>query len=214
MSPRTSRPDLRQRKAEEILHAAAAVFAELGYRRTRMIDVAERAGVGKGTIYEYFRTKEELFLAIFEGYVENAMVQAEDAAGHSTDPVSALRAFAESTFAELRRMLALYPLTLEFWAAAAGSEFADRVSTEFRSLYRRYGDEVAAMIRAGVEAGYFAADVPVDHVARVLVGAIDGIYLQAWFDDEFAAEEAGAAFVEIVLRGLAAPNPPTPSEES
>lgn len=212
MSPRPARPDLRERRKTEILHAAAGVFAECGYRRTRMADVATRAGVGKGTIYEYFRTKEELFLAIFDSYVEEAMATAQAAAEECSDPVDALRAFFASTFSAAREMLPLYPLTLEFWAAAAGSEFSERMRQDFFELYRRYGEVVAEMIRAGVESGELSPTVPALAVARVLVGAIDGIFLQAWFDEEFDAEAAGASFLEVVLRGIAAdasPNPPS-----
>ena len=48
------------------VEAACAVFAEKGYASTRVAEIAERAGVGKGTVYEYFSSKEELLFAVFE----------------------------------------------------------------------------------------------------------------------------------------------------
>lgn len=60
-------PPRRRRKEErpsEILAAAIAVFSEKGFSAARLEDVAERAGVAKGTIYLYFATKEELFEAV------------------------------------------------------------------------------------------------------------------------------------------------------
>jgi len=214
MTPRPSRPDLRQRKAEAIVHAAASVFAESGLRRARISDIAARAGVGKGTIYEYFRNKDELFLAVFDGYVEAAMASAVAAGARSEDPVQALRAFFLATLETLDEMLPLYPLTLEFWTAAAGSELGERLGRDFRNLYRRYGDVVAEMVRAGIRARRFSAGVEPLAVARVLVGAIDGIFLQAWLDPQFDAKSAGAAFLEVMLAGLGAvPQDAVPDRE-
>ena len=58
----TDRGDKRVR----LVKAASAVFAEKGYASTRVADIAERATVGKGTVYEYFSSKEELLFAVFE----------------------------------------------------------------------------------------------------------------------------------------------------
>ena len=62
----TVRPD----KRERITEAAIAVFAEKGYRSSRVSDVAQAAGVADGTIYLYFKNKEDLLLSIFEEKME------------------------------------------------------------------------------------------------------------------------------------------------
>lgn len=70
--PKVSRPKFRRRKEErpgEITRAALAAFAEKGYDGTRVTDVARRAGVSKGLLYLYFRTKEELFKAVVKSVV-------------------------------------------------------------------------------------------------------------------------------------------------
>ena len=58
-------------KQRAILEAALQVFAEKGVAGTKIAEVAQRAGVGKGTIYEYYRSKEDLFFAVFEKYVDD-----------------------------------------------------------------------------------------------------------------------------------------------
>ena len=55
----------REEKRDSLVKAAASVFASQGFSRARIADIAEAADVGKGTIYEYFDSKEELFLAVF-----------------------------------------------------------------------------------------------------------------------------------------------------
>ena len=59
-------PDLEARRKAEILAAAAAAFAELGFAGTQVQTIADRLGVGNGTVYRYFPTKEALFLAAVE----------------------------------------------------------------------------------------------------------------------------------------------------
>jgi AcrR family transcriptional regulator len=69
------RPDERPK---ELLEAAITIFAERGYRKTRLEEVAEAAGVTKGTIYYYFDTKEELLLRAVEHYQQQWLMQMED----------------------------------------------------------------------------------------------------------------------------------------
>jgi AcrR family transcriptional regulator len=66
------KPRFRRRKEDrpqEITDAALAAFAEKGYAATRITDVAKRAGVSKGLLYLYFKTKEELFKAVIKSFV-------------------------------------------------------------------------------------------------------------------------------------------------
>src|SRR3982751_3717437 len=65
MQKRERRPEQRP---HELLDAALVVFAERGYRNTRLDDVAEAAGVTKGAIYHYFDTKEDLLRSVIEHY--------------------------------------------------------------------------------------------------------------------------------------------------
>ena len=213
MTPRPRRPDLRARRAAEIIQAAAEVFAEKGYQGARVIDVARRAGIGKGTVYEYFHNKQELFLAVFDWYVEGVLEAGLAAVEPGGAPSRALRRLVEEMLAATAELLHLYPLTLELWAAAAGSEFGERLNQEFRDLYRRYGDTVAGLIREGVASGDFAPSVDAQATARVLVGALDGLFLQAWLDPGFDAPAAGRAFLDVLLGGLAAPAGEAPETE-
>ncbi len=61
----TPPPIDKDEKKIKILKAAMDVFAEKGFHTARMADVAEIAEIGKGTIYEYFRSKEDLFMELF-----------------------------------------------------------------------------------------------------------------------------------------------------
>ena len=58
----------RSKKKEQIIEAAARVFARSGYSNAVVADIALQANIGKGTVYEYFKSKEDLFFAVFEWF--------------------------------------------------------------------------------------------------------------------------------------------------
>jgi len=205
MTPRPARPDLKDRKARAIVEAAAHVFAERGFRASRVADVAERAGIGKGTVYEYFRSKEELFLAVFEAFGVGSLDAVAAQLGPPPDSALAyIRRFADVVLPICQESLYLFPLTMEFWSAAATPEFRDRLMDEFRALYAGYRTVLAGVIRKGQSAGEIRADVDPDKMASAVFGALDALFLQAWFDPEFDAVAAGKHFVDVTLRGMAA----------
>ena len=87
MSPKIVDKEL---KKMEILHAAIKVFASKGIPNTKMIDIAREAGIGKGTIYEYFRSKKEIIQETFQAFLQELDQVEEDADTRETDPFSRL----------------------------------------------------------------------------------------------------------------------------
>lgn len=77
-------------KREEILKAAAGVFARRGYHRTLVDEVSRAAGVGKGTVYRYFRDKEDLFFSIIDQGIDRLISSMEGAARSGDLPSSSL----------------------------------------------------------------------------------------------------------------------------
>lgn len=80
-----------EERRREILEAAAVVFADLGYRCTDMDRIAEEAGVGKGTVYRFFPSKETLFLATVEKAVDDLSEYVNRAVDSLEDPLEQLR---------------------------------------------------------------------------------------------------------------------------
>jgi AcrR family transcriptional regulator len=95
------RPDDR---THELLEAALQVFARNGYRNTRLEEVAEAAGVTKGTIYHYFDTKEELLLSVVEHYQTLAFGRVEDVLRDDRLPASTrIRLLVRKMFSDRER---------------------------------------------------------------------------------------------------------------
>ena len=83
MSPRTKEQneEIREERRQVILNAALELFAENGYHSTPISAIAKKAGVSKGLIYNYFKSKEEILLVLYEQYIDlisNLMDQNKD----------------------------------------------------------------------------------------------------------------------------------------
>ena len=80
----------KEQKRRLIVEASLRVFASNGYEATRTIDIAKEAGIGKGTIYEYFRSKDEIVEAIFEYLFFNYEQHLQQLTQESKPPVEAI----------------------------------------------------------------------------------------------------------------------------
>jgi AcrR family transcriptional regulator len=89
---RTKTPELDQR----ILDAAAQLFAGNHFHSVRMEDISAEADVGKGTLYRYFRDKEELYLALLSRAAEQIQERIHDVTARERDPVAQLEALTET----------------------------------------------------------------------------------------------------------------------
>ena len=186
-----------------ILAAAARVFAEKGYAATRIIEVARTAQVGKGTIYEYFSSKETLFFAVFESMMAGSqatIVRATE--GLAGDFATRLEALSEQIVATWLDDIQMYALVMEFWSATASSPGRDRFKASFLTGYKALRRVVGDLIRQGQADGEVRADCDVEAVAAALVGIWDALLLQAWLDPEFDALATSRGFIGVVLRGL------------
>ena len=205
----------KQQKKELIINAAARVFARKGFKGTVMADIAAQAEIGKGTIYEYFETKEDLFFAVFEWFIQElARGSTVEASALSASVRERLEAFSNSTMEALTGMKDLFPLSMEFWAATVSAQGRERFLDTFRRTYRDFRRLIASMIREGVERGEFRPGLDPESVAAFLVGAWDGLLLQTWFDQSFDPAATARAFMSALMKGLALPQESKSSQRS
>jgi len=152
-------------KREAILRAAISVFAHSGYFNSKVADIAREAGVADGTVYLYFKSKEDILHSIFDRSVEEA---ARKQVAEVTDPKEKLRQIA---FLHLERLGADRDLAVVFQVELRGStkfmeEFSAAGFAEYLSLIRSTFEE-------GQHAGIFRADLNAKVVAKILFGALD-----------------------------------------
>lgn len=192
-------------KRLQILESAAAQFARKGYEATLMDDVASAAGVSKGSLYDYFKNKEDLFYAVFEWFQGRLLEASVAQAGDKMGARERLVAFAEASVGALVSQINLYPVTLEIWAAAAKAGTRKRFAKAMRKLYEGYRREVVALIRTAQEQGEIKPGVEPEILASVLIGAVDGLLLQYWLDPAFDAKAWVGAFLLNLFDGIGTP---------
>ena len=186
-----------------IIEAAARVFSQKGYAGTLIAEIARTAGIGKGTVYEYFNSKEDLFFAVFEWYVAQTSSEITVSLSALSGPVSdRLIAFGDGLLQPGIDLIEAFGLVMEFWAASASSQSRQRFKETFRKLYREFRGPLAALIREGIERGEFNPDIDPEPIAAALVGTWDAMMLQKWFEKEFDVLYVAHTFLQVVIRGL------------
>ncbi|NIJ40681.1 AcrR family transcriptional regulator [Parvibaculum indicum] len=192
----------RDAKRQKILEAASACFAREGYDSTSMEAVAAAAGISKGSLYDYFKNKEDLFFGVFEWFQQLIMVSAMERMGDYKDARERIMAFADASIGALLEHLALYPVSLEVWAAAAKPATRDRFSDAMKNLYASYRAELAGLIREAQAEGAIRQDIDVEATAGMLIGAVDNLALHYWLDRSFDPQAWCRAFLGSLFDGI------------
>ena len=190
----------RNEKRTRIIDAAVEVFAAKGYRSARISDIARTAGVADGTIYLYFRNKEDLLLTIFEEKMELVLKELENNLEQHSDPLERIKVFAETHFT----LLQTHP------ALAQVFQVELRQSTRFLTDYRpeplwAYLDVFEALIKEGQEAGVLRRDVDLFFTKWAFFGALDELSIQ-WVlsrkRERFQLDEAAKQLVSVFFNGI------------
>jgi TetR/AcrR family fatty acid metabolism transcriptional regulator len=155
-------------KPQQIIDAAVRVFARNGFYNSRVSDIAREAGIASGTIYLYFRTKDEILVTLFRDKMA-AFVAAlrRDIARETAPP------------AKIRRLVRLHFEVLE-----ANPDLAEVVQVELRQGHKffrgasahevsAYFDLIGSILQDGVASGAFRRDLPVKIATKMLFGAMD-----------------------------------------
>ena len=159
---------LRAGKRDAILRAATDVFAERGYFNAQVADVARAAGIAAGTVYLYFRSKDDLLVSIFERTVKERLADGRAAVAGISDPAERLRRFARLHLGMLgrdRNLAIVFQVELR-----QSIKFMERFSS---TLLREYLGQIRAAIEDGQKSGLFRKDLNATSVAKVFFGALD-----------------------------------------
>jgi len=182
-------------RRREILDAAEKVFDASGYASTTMADVAAAAGVSKGTMYNYFQSKRELFLEVFSEVFEVQQVRLTELIAAVPTAVEKLAAIMEYWAEQFERHQRLGGLILEFWATAAREKSDGEIASWFSQRYAQWRRIIAEIIDGGVQAGEIR---PQDSsiAATLLLAFVDGIAVQSILDTGLDVDEGFLAAVK------------------
>jgi len=188
-------------KRIKILKAALYLFSWKGYHRTRIREIAEHAGVGKGTIYEYFKSKEDLFTSLIT-YVLKVM---DEYAFQEVKPdmKASLKIKALVTgYLELVENMpreAIMVMT-EFWSEG----IRNHIKFDFRDTYKKYLIITRKILEEGIKKGEFKETVNVDNLSRSFLAFMDGILLHAMVfrRKEIDMKRIAEDFLDAIFKGI------------
>ena len=184
---------------EEILKAAARLFADKGYRAVTIDEIAAEIGFAKSAIYYYFRNKEEVLWRIVEEIYDSYMEMARAIRAQHLSPDEAM--------SRLIRQHVLMVIQRREWTAIFFREESE-LSPERRRLIKRrkreYDAALEAIYREGVEAGLFR-DVPAHIAVSGILGMCNSLYV--WFNDKgpVKPEEIADYYASLLAGGYELP---------
>ena len=155
-------------KRGAILRAATQVFARNGFFQSQVADVARAAGVAAGTVYLYFRSKDDLLVSLFERTMRDAIADGRAALVGIADPTERLTQIARLHLERLGRdrdLAVVFQVELR-----QSTKFMERFSSTY---LRDYLGLIRATIADGQAAGAFRRDVNPTIAAKVFFGALD-----------------------------------------
>jgi len=175
MSPKTVDKEKKRRK---ILKATIKVFSDRGISGFKMIDVAKAAGIGKGTIYEYFASKEELiagcFMAFMEDYGNFLVLELKK----ESDPKKQIMNFFGVSLRYFAKHQKEMSIIFDFWAAAVPRKHGSPLVPGIEKAYAEFKKYVSAILDDGIGQGLFRKH-DTETIALMILGLIDSLMFQA-----------------------------------
>jgi TetR/AcrR family transcriptional regulator, fatty acid metabolism regulator protein len=185
-------------KPQQIIDAAVRVFARNGFYNSRVSDIAREAGIASGTIYLYFKTKDEILVTLFRDKMAAFVAALRTEIVRERDPE-----------AKIRRLVRLHFEVLE-----ASPDMAEVVQVELRQgqkFFRgasaheisAYFELIGSILHEGVAGGVFRQDLPVKVATKMLFGAMDQV-TTSWVLGKrgYRLADAAEPVANIFLKGV------------
>jgi AcrR family transcriptional regulator len=164
-------PD-RERKRQAILQAARQVFARKGYEPATLEAVAREAGLAKGTLYLYFKGKEDLYFHTVQDMLENLQVSIREQAERPEGALQKLRAIAEGQFAFFAR----HRDTMQLFAPFSNPNLVRLHKRLIGPMMERWAarvQQVTALVEEGQRSGTLRSDLEARHIGLAFLGMIN-----------------------------------------
>jgi TetR/AcrR family transcriptional regulator, repressor for uid operon len=182
---------------EKIVHAAIIAFSKYGYDRTRMDDIADTAKLSKGTLYLYFKSKEELFYAISENNIRDLKEHLSALFTKSEDLVSDSQKF----YVNFRK--ASEQSDKIFLETIAESSRNQKLQEMLYQQRLKVLDVVTEYLSLQIKKGFLNNDIDIDAVALGLVALYDGLTVDKIIGiNENQNEKAWNVTIKAILSSL------------
>ena len=198
MSPRQ---DVSEERQEQILDAAASVFARLGFEDARMDDIAAESGLSKGSLYWYFKSKDDIIVALMHRVFSREMADIQALLEMSGTVAERLETFVEAAVQDIENLGILIPIMYEFYATATRRE---EMRKFFQGYFSDYRGALAALLQQGVTRGEVPAGTDIKTAAIVLSAVVEGVLILSIVEPEVRIQEHIVSSMRLVMRGVIA----------
>ena len=197
MQRRKNRADATKKKIFEVTMDCLAEFGATG---TTTDEIIKRAGISKGALYWHFKSKKELFMALFEHKLGDTFEEMDQVLSEITSPKQQLIKIIDHIEVVLgtegSRTAKAY---LEFFTMAAKEE---DMAAKMYELFNDYVNFMATIIQMGVDAGELRP-LPTEETAQLIGSMLDGLLLRSWVDKKFNYKQHMALFKKLLFTGIA-----------
>ena len=186
-------------KYRQIIDAAVVVIAEHGYHQAQVSKIAKQAGVADGTIYLYFKNKEDILISLFQEKMGTLIESAEEKIKHLNDPKAKLLALIETHFEGLssdRQLATVTQLELR--------QTNITLRHKINEVLKSYLQLIDNTLIEGKELGQFRADLDVRIARQMIFGAMDET-VTTWVMNEYKYDLKKVAIPlhQMLLQGCA-----------
>ncbi|MBU4443887.1 TetR/AcrR family transcriptional regulator [bacterium] len=198
-------------KRKRIIAAAIEVFAHDGLSNGKIATIAEKAGIGKGTVYEYFGSKEDIFAAVFKDFFDQMMTGYTQLIDAPMDPVKKIELVFDYSYDYLDLLMKDkhgqdWLIFLEIFLQGFRDEFKGIGKLSFSAVLREVYDIFKPIVEEGIQAGVFRQLDP-DYVTFILFTALDGLSIHYFLNrDHYDTDKLKEVTKEIFLNGLLQPS--------
>jgi len=191
----------RAAKVQRILEAAVRVFARQGFHQSTVAQVAREAGVADGTIYNYFRNKDDILIQFFAVRAAQVFARFRSTVGQGENALDKLRLLLRAHLEEFQRdpdMAVVYETETHQRRRLA--------EEQIRSMAKTYQDILAEIIEQGQEEGLFRRNLYTGLVKRLVLGAVQET-ISSWLRSGRPYDLVSMAdpLVDLLLYGIAQP---------
>jgi AcrR family transcriptional regulator len=191
----------RNKKRSEIAQKAIALLAKKGFQATTIQDIADAAGLGKGTIYHYFKTKEEILLVISEELFHETERSLGAALLRINEPMEKLSALIEEALNVTEDVENLFIIYTELWLMNFRCDHYKDFMGVINRLHNDLMNVLARMIDQGKKQGFWSKDTDTDALACYLVASFDGVVAHYMMDKEnFDLKRVTKEFIRFLLQ--------------
>jgi len=167
------RPDVSEERKEQILDAAAIVFSQQGFANARMDDIVDQSGLSKGALYWYFKSKDDIILALMHRFFDQDIDGMEDLLESDKPAREILITYIEQLTVTYQEMKPLLPLMYDYYSSATRD---DDKREFFQNYFQQYQTMIHTLIARGVESGEFK-EVDTSAFTVTLTALIEGLLL-------------------------------------